>query len=366
MQIRLAAKGSPLLNEEFLREVIQRHFFPLLFPDFDQILRTGYKDGVAFNMSGQRLQAFHYVGHSQGMFFLIHLGKSGKPAGIGFLSKYLHDLPEEQRGLAISTFGKVIKRGWEWVGIQPTHPAQLSGIVEISALAEILTTNKLDFLRDASSLRKYYSYRKAIQEAIEPLLRQFGEAPTSRERPERDLCPLEREIERVLGDMLADFPELSPLLGRQRRGEPVTGILPEANAPLIGRLEEGVDVMTGTLGGRGAGSGLEAIPGHLPGERIEQSSEPTEPGQTHEGRSRRPGLLVGFEDDPNRSELGWLSENTIWINRAHPVYLKVDAIGTSGYHIMVTAAWVLSQYLEADSSPQDFMNRFLSVWGGRQ
>jgi len=364
VSIILRDNDSYLLSPEFIERVIQTHFYPILDEDFmDKILKYVYEKGVAFFVNERRIEIPETEEAIQSTPFLVKLGRRHKPVGIGFLSKSKQELPEEQRGVAVSTYGKVIKRGWDWIGVAPRNPMRLTGIVEVPQLSEILTTNKADFLKDTTSLQKYYRYRKAIQEVIEPILHEFGEISVPRERPERDLRPLEREIEQVLGSMLDDFPELSPLLGRRRRGEPVRGIIPDSEAPPIGTIVEGVEVMTGTRGGGGEGSGVEATEGEIPGERINPSDEPSEPGREHEGRRRRPGLMIGFEDSPEREELGWLMENTVWINKGHPAYQRAMDSEAENYHIVLSVSLVLSSYLEGEKSPQMFINRFLSSWG---
>jgi len=364
VSIVLRSGDSELLNPDFVKRVIQTHFYPILDHEFmDKILKYIYKNGVTFFVNEQETELPGIEKTDQSTLFLVEVGRRGKPVGIGFLSKSKEELSEEERGVAISTFGKVIKRGWDWIGISPRNPIRLTGIVEIPQLSEILTTNKADFLKDTGSLQKYYRYRKAIQEAIEPILRDFGEISGSRERPERDLRPLEKEIERVLENMLDDFPELNPLLGRKRKSEPVTGIIPDPNASKIGIVTEGVDAMTATKGGGGEGSGVEATKGDMEGERIEPGPEKSESGRQQESTRKRPGLMIGFEDNSDREELGWLVESTIWINKGHPAYRRAINGEAENYHIVLSVAWVLSGYLEAGKSPQIFMNRFLSSWG---
>lgn len=359
-------EDADLLRKDFIEQVVQAHFYPILDEEFmDKILKYVYKKGVRFFVNGEMInlpKAEPLIEHKT---FLVQLGRRAKPIGIGFISKSKEDLREDERGIAVSTYGKVIKRGWDWIGITPRNPMRLTGIVEIPKLSEILTTNKADFLKDMVSLQKYYRYRKAIQQAIEPILREIGEVSLPRERPEKGLRPLEKEIERVLGDMLDDFPELSPLMGRRGRGETISGVLPDPNASAIGTMVEGVGVMTGSHGGSGEGSGVEAAPGSMPGERIEPGAEPTEPGLHHEGRRKRPGLMIGFEDVPDREDLSWLLENTIWVNKGHPAYHRAVESGSENYHIILSVAWVLSKYLEGEKSPQEFINRFLSLWGSR-
>jgi len=350
----------------FIEHVIQTHFYPILHREFmDKILKYVYKKGMKFYINEKETQLQEIENNVQSKFFLIQLGRRGKPVGIGFLSKSKIELTEEERGIAISTYGKIIKRGWDWIGIIPRNPIRLTGIAEVPQLSEILTTNKADFLKDTNSLQKYYRYRKAIQEAIEPILRELGEVNLPKERIDKDFRPIEREIEKVLENMLEEFPELSPLLGRRLKGEPVKGIIPDADAAPIGKIVEGVEVMTGTKGGRGEGKGIEATEGEFAGERIEKNPNPTERGREYKGKRRRPGLMIGFEDDPRRYDLGWLMENTVWINKAHPAYQRAMDSGAENYHIVLAVAWVLSNHLEGKKSPQEFLNRFLSNWGKR-
>lgn len=188
VSIILRDNGSNLLSPDFIERVIQTHFYPILDEDFmDKILKYIYKNGVAFVVNERRIEIPEAEEAIQRIPFLVKLGRRDKPVGIGFLSKSKKELPEEQRGVAVATYGKVIKRDWDWVGVAPRNPMLLTGIVEIPQLSEILTTNKADFLKDTTSLQKYYRYRKAIQETIEPILRGFGEISVSRKRPERDI-----------------------------------------------------------------------------------------------------------------------------------------------------------------------------------
>ena len=66
----------------------------------------------------------------------IRVGLQRKPSGIGFLACHDEPLPEHERGLAISTLGGVIRRGWDWRGITPREPDRVEGLIEVPALAE--------------------------------------------------------------------------------------------------------------------------------------------------------------------------------------------------------------------------------------
>ena len=360
----ISNKDSDLLKPAFVEDVIRTHFYPLLHDEFAQkILKHIYKQGIQFSINQAPVRLSQREGTQPSKTFYVKLGKKGKPVGIGFLIKSKEELSEKERGLAISTYGKVIKRGWDWLGIIPRNPSRLTGIVEIPQLSEILTLNKADFLRDANSLQKYYHYRKAIQVAIEPILQELGEISSQRDEIERDLRPLQKQIEKVLNNIIPEFPELNPLLGRRGRGDPGKDIIPDENAPESGQIVQGVDAMTGASGGGTEGGGNELLPADLSGERIEPSSDPMEKGILREGHRKRPGLMLGFLEDPARSELGWLMDSTIWINKSHSAYVKAANTHSENYHIILCVAWVLSNFLETEKSPLAFLNEFLRIWG---
>src|SRR5437867_6889059 len=118
-------------------------------------------------------------------------------------------LPEDRRGTAISTFGKSIKRGWDWIGILAAAPEQIGGLIGVPALAECLTLNKADFIRAGSRGATYLSCRKAIQEAVSRQLALWGDADEADERTRRRAArPVERDLETVLADLAGEFPLL--------------------------------------------------------------------------------------------------------------------------------------------------------------
>ncbi len=102
---------------------------------------------------------------------------------------------EDQRGLVVSTFGKVIKRGWDWLGITPAASDRVTGLIEAPALAEALTLNKGDFVRVGARGSLYLGYRKAIQEAVSQQLARWGDArEVSDKAGRRVLRPVERRF----------------------------------------------------------------------------------------------------------------------------------------------------------------------------
>jgi hypothetical protein len=209
---------------------------------------------------------------------------------------------------------------------------------------------------------------------------------------------LERDLERVLEDLSDDFPLLRSLVDRRRGGQ--------KRLPLPGR---GHDRVPGTLfanlaGEKGDGDGnaverLSAEPGAAPGvpstptgsrePRGERSAgEPGEPprkeDESHAGRDQPPGgaaavgmlstvpgrrrparyaLMVQFESRPGDVELGRLVDSTIWINEAHPAYVRASASRSTGYHLALAIALALAPLAVEAGGEHAFIAQFMAHWG---
>src|SRR5438445_10394666 len=115
-------------------------------------------------------------------------------------------LPEEVRGVAVSTFGKVIRRGWDWLALAPAAADRVAGLIEVPALAESLTLNKADFIRAGARGAIYLAYRKAIQEAVAHLVTLWGDSGEPADRARRRAArPVERDLETDLADRDYEF-----------------------------------------------------------------------------------------------------------------------------------------------------------------
>ena len=367
-------ESSPLIEPNYVEMILQTHFHPLLDETFGEIFKSLYPQGIRFFVNSRLVTAPELAELCGRKTFVVRASLSsnpnarGKPVGVGFIGRSDDDLPETQYGIGISAYGKVIKRGWDWIGLTPKHPTRLSGIVEVPPLVEILTTNKADFLKDGGSLKRYYRYRKAIQAALNPILRDLGEAVPMRERSEREVRPLEREVERVLGTMLGDYPEIAPLIGRRRTNQPGVNLVPDAEGADVGALTETLAEIAQQQGDANVAREAPAPfqPPPESGAVIEPQPDGTEAARPQEGKRVGPGLMIGFEDAAERAELGWLLENTVWINCAHPAYQKAVAGGHEQYHVVLTVAWVLLGHLDDQHSAQHFIGEFLFGWGARK
>jgi len=356
--IELAHLDSPLLSADFTRQTIINHYLPLFIPQLHEaILRFIYKKEVEFFVNGQKIAISESSLDQSAKLFRAYVGgrRTRQPAGFGYIAIHEAHQPFQHFGLAVSTYGKIIKYGWEWLGLTLKTNANLYGIVEIPGLAEILTINKMDFLRDAASLKKYYRFRKAIQEAVLPILEMFGEKQGAGEKP-RELKPIAREVERTLRDIVADFPELLPLLGIKKiKGGGGYGL--SKNEPLVGVAEKSENLVPLEPAGKREEeeqkNGLERT----------QKEKKSELGELKKRVKKGPAIYIGFETGQEDSPLARMVEDRVLINTSHPSHHKALNAGFEDYHAIFCVAWVLSQFLQEEHSTHQFINNFLFSWG---
>jgi hypothetical protein len=374
--VRLTLRNplSPLLDPGFIEQNVQRHYQPLFDPQFDEILRSAYPQGIAVEVNGHRLGR-QAPSSGAGLARLeVRFLRKRKPSALGYLIREDHPLPEDQRGVAISTYGKVIRRGWDWLGVTPAEPNRIGGLIEASGLAASLTLNKGDFIRSGTRGAAYLAYRKAIQEAVSRQLAEWGDVPAPPEERPRQLRPLERDLERVIEDLSEDFPLLASLVEHRAGGQ--------KRLPIGGRgSREAGAISPAVVHGeslpepeRPEGEpGKETDGGSLPPESpvLEESVPPAFPpamdaALPDRGRSRVParyGLSIQFDDRPDDPELGRLVESTIWVNQAHPAYRRAVASRSIGYHLCLSVALALAPLAVDPKDEHAFVTAFLSRWG---
>jgi hypothetical protein len=396
VRLTLANQLSPLIDPGYVEESLRRHFEPLFDPAFDEPLRRHYRDGVGFEIDGRALTRADVQGLER-VPVSIRLGRRRTPSASGFIERSA-PLPADHQGIAISTFGKVIKRGWDWLGLAPAARAHISGLIEAPDLAACLTLSKNDFIRTGTRGGSYLAYRKAIQEVVSRQLAEWGDARDAEARPRT--IRLERDLERVLEDLADDFPLLRSLVDRRAGGQ--------KRLPMPGRGNERVPASLFAnvlVSDESAGEGSAPPAGGPAAKPGEGSSSPTpetrprserevppsgnasvpesEPvgatdGQPHAhvaasagtldtvtGRRRpaRYGLLVQFESRPGDSEPGRLVDSTIWINDAHPAYTRAVASRSLGYHTALAVALALAPLAVEARDEHGFITQFLAQWG---
>ncbi|HEX2227765.1 MAG TPA: ATP-binding protein, partial [Candidatus Binatia bacterium] len=347
VRLKIQNALSPLLDPGFLENVIRRQFEPLLDDAFKEVLASQYPKGISIGLNGQILDKQSWTAPLHAALEIRMLRKR-KPSASGYLKRSELPLSEERRGIAVSTFGKVIKRGWDWMGMTPAAAERIGGLLEVPELAACLTLNKADFIRSGPRGATYLAYRKAIQEAVSRQLAAWGDAPeTAGEAPPREVRPLQRDLAHMLEDLATDFPLLSSLVeqraGGQKRlafgdnGESggerswvAASVIRQAN---VSQEQAAPDAET-PRSEKSAEANAEAA-------RLERSALQL-PAR---GGSRRPGhygLQIDFEDRAEDLEIGRLVDSTVWVNRAHPAYRRALASRSIGYHIALAVGMSLA------------------------
>src|SRR2546422_9736056 len=162
------------------------------------MLSGRYPRAVCFVVNGTRLEKQGWSGQDVAP-IAVRLARKRKPAAAGYMVRDHLPIPEERRGIAVSTFGKVIKRGWDWLGVTPGAAEHVGGLIEVPDLAECLTLNKADFVRGGPRGATYLAYRKAVQEAVSRQLALWGDARDAGE-PARPRGPARRARSRSCAD----------------------------------------------------------------------------------------------------------------------------------------------------------------------
>jgi hypothetical protein len=360
---------SPLLDPGFLDVTLRRQYQPLLDPAFDEFVAVRYPKGIAIQINGHRLEKRRWSAPLQAP-LEIRLLRKRKPSALGYLIRDEAALPEDRRGLAISTYGKVIRRGWDWLGMTPSAPEHVGGLIEVPELAACLTLNKGDFLRTGARGAIYLAYRKAIQEAVSKQLAAWGDArPSNEEAPPREVRPLQRDLAHLLEELAIDFPLLASLVERRAGGQ--------KRLPLGGRggaVTDGRAFVAATVAEAALEAQLEEATPALPVETNGDQSHAAEVSETKEpatvlpgsAGARRPahyGLDIQFADRPDDLALGHLVESTVWVNRAHPAYRRALASRSVGYHMALTVAMALAPLAVEAANQNQFVTAFLSRWG---
>ncbi len=372
VQLKLRNPLSPLIDAGFVEATLRRNFEPLLDPAFDGILTPLYGHGVQFDINGRRMER-HTVSGGEHASLEVRLGRKRKPSAVGVLTHEPNGLTEDRRGIAISTYGKVIKRGWDWLGITPVTPESIGGTFEAPELAGSLTLNKGDFIRSGVRGATYIAYRRAIQAVVSRQLAEWGhDTDSSGESPRRAARPLERDLENVLVDLADDFPMLASLvehrLGGQRKLPMYrSSAAADAHAVIAAAIIAGAE---------GHGS-QTASPSVAPPEVLvegensniqdgnDSAAQPgiALPSTTGVRRSTRYGLAIQFESRNDDPELARLVESTVWINEAHPAFRRAAASRSEGYHLALAVAMALGPLAVQPTEEHSFITAFLARWG---
>jgi hypothetical protein len=357
---------SELLDEGYIENVLRRHFQPLLDPDFGEVLHAAYPRGVIFGVNGRDLAP--EPAPEERTRVAVRLPRKRKPAAAGYVFRSDAPLPEDVRGIAVATLGKVIKRGWDWLGITPAAGDRIGGLIDAPPLADCLTLNKADFLRTGTRGATYLAFRKAIQEALAEPLEEWGERHAQTEETRRRKArPLERDLKTVLGRLAVDFPLLDALAMRRPGGQrqlPFGGGSAAADAsqlrPVVLATHEDLE---STAAERVVEPEAPIQPEPAASAERPESERRADLAQTGRKRRAHLGLRIDFEQRPDDHALGRLVESTIWVNESHPAYRRALTSRLQAYHLAVTVAMTLAPLAVEARQVHEFVSAFLDRWG---
>jgi hypothetical protein len=373
--LKLRNPLSPLLDAGYIESRLRLHYEPLFDPAFDDVLADRYPSGVRFWVNGRELTRRREGEWTDAAPVAVRLPRKRKPAAVGYLARAASPLAEDRQGLGVSTLGKVIRRGWDWIGLASSSPGLVGGLVEAPGLSAALTLNKGDFVRAGRRGITYLAYRKALQEAVQAQLAAWGEARDREDSVRRRAArPLEKDLEAVLRHLADEFPALAALVeqrpGGQRRLPTGNGV-GEPSARPSGEVTA-------------AGAAAAAAEGqHPPPETPSPEEAATPPAPTTPagppapppvtlpapagaGAARRPGrygLSIDFERRADSPGLGRLVESTVLVNTAHPAYLRAVASRSEGYHAALAVGMALADVAVEPAGAQAFLATFLARWG---
>src|SRR5437867_3669731 len=128
VRLKLQNALSPLLDAGFVESTLRRHYQPLFDPSFAPVLAPCYPGGVRVEVNGRALAPEEFAFETAPL--EIRAARKRKPSALGYLMRAPAPLSEERRGLAISTRGKVITHGWDWLGAPPAPPARVGGLIQ--------------------------------------------------------------------------------------------------------------------------------------------------------------------------------------------------------------------------------------------
>jgi hypothetical protein len=378
--LKLRNTLSPLLDAGFLEAALRRHFQPLLDEAFRAILAERYPQGVELRVNGRTLAPDPAL--PSRVRIAVRLPRSRRPAAVGFLERGTAPVDDESRGVAVSTLGKVIRRGWDWLGLGAAAPTDVSGLIEAPGLAESLTLNKGDFLRSGPRGFVYLGFRRAIQQAVAAQLAAWGSAPGTDDRAQRRIArPVEKDLETVLVDLAAEFPALSALVDRRPGGQRKLPSGAAADGPLAGAMAAVAPTATSAdepaasppAGESAAGEATAPEPAE-PGPAAATGPEPEEPEPSTApvilpAPARGPrtparyGLSIHFKEQPESGELAHLVETQVIVNTAHPAWRRASASRSEGYHIALSVAMALAPLAAEARGTHEFVTTFLARWG---
>jgi len=349
--IYLKPRSRRLVSVDEIRRVILTHYLPLIVArDFYQNVRL-YRP-ITFLLNGELLQPpeTHPVAAKD---YVLRRGRSRKPFALARFELHPAPLPEEIQGIAISTFGKIIRR--DWLKQQVKEFERITGIIEVPELVECLTTSKCDFRKDGTAGAKYYRFNKAAQMEFRRWLEEVHLVEPQAMKSDRDV----QKLQRLVSHIVAEIPDLQLFYGARADRE---GLASGEGGDAVGsRPEPAVATGKGTGNSDGNGEAV-AAEDHIPrgGITLEEGGDIA---AIRRQRSSRFGPIIRHKDAPERGDISWTEGDTVLINTAHPAYRKAAERKAVEYHDLVAIALAMLREVPSAQEKLALLEKFMGEWG---
>jgi hypothetical protein len=369
VSLYLDSESKSFYTEELVKEILTEHYLPLLDPALLKVYtgetpvlkdkrstltvyRPIYDKGLKFILNGEII-AKEPIQDMLTRQDEVSLSVYGKPKARGFFGLAKDDAPEVLRGIAISTYGKIIER--TLFKKEPREKQLIIGWIEAPYLIEAVTTDKCRF---QVGNKTWEGFSRKAQAEFSKWLDETGLSEKTVER-KPDFSSLEREINSIL----KNFPELTFFGFRTQRDVAIPDEAGEQR-----ELGEGTQKVPGTKGGNTGGEGISVYPGAEPGKAPTLELGTDVPATPHQ-RIIRGGVGFAYEEQPELAKEARFEGDTVYINMSHPAYKRAEKEKLVRYHILKSVVLSLIEFhLDNDPEPSyqkafELSQRFFKLWG---
>jgi len=349
--ISLKARTRELVSVDKIRSMILTHYLPLIVArEFYQSVRL-YRP-ITFLLNGEVLLPPERKPVTT-RDYILRRGRSRKPFALARFELHPAPLPEDLQGIAVSTFGKIIKR--DWLKQQVKEFDRITGIIEVPELVECLTTSKCDFRKDGTAGAKYYRFNKAAQVEFRRWLEEVHLVEPQAMKADRDV----QRLQRLVSHIVSEIPDLQLFYGSRADRD---GLVASDGGDAAGSMPEPVQGGERPPAKTGGDGGADAAE-----ERIPRGGITLEDGgniaAVSRRRSSRFGPIIRHRDAPDRDEISWTEGDTVLINTAHPAYRKSAEKKTVEYHDLVAIALAMLREVPSAQEKLALLEKFMGEWG---
>jgi hypothetical protein len=351
--VRMELKGRShlLLDPSLVRTAILAHYLPLIaLNEFYESMRLYRRVTVLVN--GEVLEpAWPVPAKSKQIVF--RRGKGRIPFALARFELHAQPLSEGEQGVAIATYGKIIRR--DPLKQYFTMMDRITGIIEVPELVECLTTNKCDFRKDGAAGYKYYRFSKMAQQEFRGWLEELQLLEKKEIGADRDV----RRLQRVVNSIVGNIPDLQQFFGG--RSERI-GLVRDADGSLLGARPEHPQRPESDTAPHKLVDGMREPLEEAP--RREQALQPSgENAADRRASHANFGPLIRHHDAPDRDAMSWMEGDTIYINTAHPAYGKAAERKFLEYHELLTIALAMVREVPTSQERIDLLEQFMIRWG---